>query len=310
MLLPAAAALALTVALAAPGRAATRLPGLSTFPTALLASALDPDAPPPGADDWGCRPSPAHPRPVVLVHGTFENAFDNWNALSPELAEAGYCVFAIDYGEQTPHALLKGEADIADSARQLAVFVDRVRRTTGAAQVDLVGHSQGGGVLPRQYLKFDDGAASGDQAENKVHSLIGINPSNHGTALAGLFTLAREVGLGVVTDQVLGPAGEQQAIGSALNTRLDRGGDTVPGVQYTVIASRADEVILPYTQSFLTAGPGATVRNLTLQDLCPTDLSDHLGSPYDPLVAHLVLNALDPAHATPPPCLPALPVLG
>jgi hypothetical protein len=32
--------------------------------------------------DWSCVPSAAHPRPVVRVHGTFENRWNNWQALS------------------------------------------------------------------------------------------------------------------------------------------------------------------------------------------------------------------------------------
>src|SRR5262249_25504107 len=53
----------------------------SSFPAALAQSLLTPNASPLGANEFGCRPSSAHPFPVELVHGTFENMFDNWNGL-------------------------------------------------------------------------------------------------------------------------------------------------------------------------------------------------------------------------------------
>ena len=54
--------------------------------------------PPPGANSFSCKPSSAHPDPVVLVHGLGATMSENWNYLSPMLAVHGYCVFALTYG--------------------------------------------------------------------------------------------------------------------------------------------------------------------------------------------------------------------
>ncbi|MFI7405369.1 hypothetical protein ACIBW9_33635 [Streptomyces sp. NPDC049541] len=98
------------------------------------------------------------------------------------------------------------------------------------------------------------------------------------------------------------PAVKDQTVGSPVFRQLYAKGDTEPGVTYTNIVTKLDEVVTPYTHQFLTAGPGATVNNILLQNVCPLELTGHLGSPYDPNVYQLVLNALDPAHATPVRC--------
>ncbi|WP_326691415.1 MULTISPECIES: alpha/beta fold hydrolase [unclassified Streptomyces] len=246
-----------------------------------------------GWNDYSCKPSTAHPRPVVLVHGTFGNSVDNWVGLAPYLVERGYCVFSLDYGQLPGKPFFHGLGPIEESAKQLGTYVDKVRQATGTQKVDLVGHSQGG-MMPRQYLKFGGGA-------EKVNALVGIAPSNHGTTLSGLTKLADQfppVG-DVVGD--IGPALLQQMEGSDFLKKLNAGGDTVPGVKYTVIATKYDEVVTPYKSQFLD-GPG--VKNVTLQDLCPVNVSEHLAIALaDRMAFHETANALDPAHASPTTCV-------
>ncbi|MEU2251351.1 alpha/beta fold hydrolase [Streptomyces sp. NPDC019224] len=272
---------------------------------AFVASARHPDAPPPGADDWDCVPGARHPRPVVLVHGTYENAYNNWRALAPRLRADGYCVFAVNVGAPAGD-VIKGRAAVPESAGQLARFVDRVLDRTGARRVDLVGHSQGGGILPRYYLKFAGGADARDPARNKVHRLIGVAPANHGSTVSGLATLAKRLHILAPAARFGGQALADQTIGSAVNIRLDAGGDTLPGIRYTTVVTRQDRIVTPYARQYLhPAHPGDQVTNITVQDLCPLDRTGHMGSPYDQVVLRLVRNALDPATARRPDCASA-----
>ncbi|MEU2605137.1 esterase/lipase family protein [Streptomyces albus] len=270
-------ALALAAALALPTATATAAPAAAAA----------------GWNDYTCKPSAAHPRPVVLVHGTFGNSVDNWLGLAPYLVKRGYCVFSLDYGQLPGRPFFHGLGPIEKSAEQLSAYVDKVLAATGAGEVDIVGHSQGG-MMPRQYLKFHGGAA-------KVRALIGIAPSNHGTTLSGLAKLADQFPpIGDVVEEI-GPALLQQKEGSDFLEKLNAGGDTVPGVEYTVIATRFDEVVTPYRTQFL---DGPNVRNVRVQDLCPLDISEHLAVALTDRVAwHETANALDPAHATPTTCL-------
>lgn len=249
---------------------------------------------PPGANDWSCKPTAEHPYPVVLVPGTFESMVKNWSTLSPYLKSAGYCVFALNYGETNG---VYATAPVADSAQELGPFVDAVRAATGAKKVDLVGHSQGG-MMPRYYMGFLGGA-------KYVHQLIGIAPSNHGTEgvivpTPGLVPDPDYTGLGCAA------CADQQA-GSAFMQKLNSIGDTVAGPSYTVISTVHDEVVVPYNSQFID-GPARQVTNITIQDKCPADVFEHDQTPNDPVVHQIVAHALgkasgpaDPAYQ--PRCL-------
>lgn len=272
--------------------AATVLAGASL--TTGMAQAAPSAARSGGWNDYACKPSAAHPRPVVLIHGTGANSVVNWPVLGPDLVRRGYCVFALDYG-QVGLPLNHGLGPIERSARQLDAFVDRVRAATGAREVDLVGHSQGG-LMPRYYLTYLDGA-------DEVHHLIAIAPPNHGTTVQGLAHVVRAAGLEPALMRTF-PAIPQQLAGSAFLTGLNADGDTVPGVRYTVIATRHDRLVTPYTSAFLR---GPNVRNILVQDLCPADLATHASlGVSDRIAHHEIRNILDPAHATPTTCASAL----
>ncbi len=256
------------------GATLTTLGLVTALALAPPAAAADDDGiSPPGANDWSCKPSRKHPFPVILVPGTFESMAKNWSTLSPYLAARGYCVFALDYGET--HGV-QATGPVAESAVELKRFVRQVRRATGARQVDLVGHSQGG-MMPRYYMHFLGGA-------DRVHHLIGIAPSNHGTTSPLVppptfpFTETCQACL-------------DQAAGSPFMTELNAPGDTVRGPFYTVISTVYDEVVTPYTSQAL-AGPKRRVTNLVIQDYCPLDPIEHDQAPNDPVVHRMVRAAL------------------
>jgi triacylglycerol esterase/lipase EstA (alpha/beta hydrolase family) len=298
---------AAVAAMASAASAAAAAYPVGNAATGYVAELTDPGSSPPGVNVWTCKPTASHPYPVVLLPGTLYNITDSFQALGPILANAGYCVYGLSYGADALTALTGGRVaavgEIRKSARQLASFVGRVRRSTGAAQVDIVGWSQGA-MMPRQYLAFGGGA-------RYVHDLVGLAPSNHGTTLDGLFALINAdtfIGLPAVTTLADCPACTEQQAGSRFLARLNARGDTVPGVRYTVIETTHDEVVTPYTSAFLT---GAEVTDITLQDQCPLDLADHFAMPYDAPALEDVVNALGPASPTfAPSCGLSLPVIG
>ena len=94
--------LTLGTVLVAPAQAADKqLPVPYSFlPNAVFGGIPDSNAP--GTNDFSCKPTAAHPNPVVLVHGTLGNRSTNWQTYGPLLKNNGYCVFALTYGSTLP----------------------------------------------------------------------------------------------------------------------------------------------------------------------------------------------------------------
>jgi pimeloyl-ACP methyl ester carboxylesterase len=293
---------ALAVMTIAPAGAAEQYPVPYLFSATIIAGATQQGSPPPGANDWSCKPSKAHPRPVVLVHGLLANMTTNWQTMSPLLANNGYCVFALSYGvppdAEPPTDQFGGLNALEQSAEELKSFVNQVLAATGARKVDLVGHSEGA-TMPDYYIGYLGGAA-------KVHHYVGVAGVKHGTTLHGIGTFASEYGmLFPGANSVLGACAScpQFLVGSEYIQKVEAR-SPARGVGYTNIATRYDELVTPYTTSFLT---GPLVTNILLQDHCLLDASDHLSIISSPITGRYILNALDPAHTRPVPCVPVLP---
>jgi triacylglycerol lipase len=268
----------------------------------------DPTGAPAGANNWSCKPSSQHPDPVVLVHGLGATMAENWATMSPLLADNGYCVFALTYGLDSGEVYVGGLQAMETSSRQLAAFVNRVLSATGASKIDLVGHSEGT-VMPQYYLKFLGGAT-------KVNRYVAIDALYQGTTLDGVGSLLTPFetlfpsGAAPVESAVASLCGSCQEFlqGSPFLQHLYADGVyAVPGIEYTAIVTRYDELVTPYTSGELHA---ANATNIVLQDQCPVDFSDHVATAFDPVVGQDILNALDPTQTRPVPCTLVLPGIG
>ncbi|GAB3952706.1 hypothetical protein GCM10029976_091450 [Kribbella albertanoniae] len=105
--------------------------------------ALDPATPPVGSNVWTCKPTAAHPEPVILLHGLGGNQRLNFPALSPLLANNGYCVYSLTYGNQSWLPTVGGLGSMRTSSARVKALVDKVLTSTGAEKVNVVAHSEG-----------------------------------------------------------------------------------------------------------------------------------------------------------------------
>ena len=249
-------------------------------------------APSAGWNDWSCKPSTSHPDPVVLLHG-LGGSDDDFELLASYLVGSGFCVFSLTYGRSAEPGLFDlggGIAPMRTSADEIARFADGVRAATGAAKVDLVGHSEGG--LHALFIPKVLGRAP------QIGRVVTMGSDVHGFGPVQTADLLALLGLRGLVDAVARGAACQGCSdilpGSEYRRTLAAGPVAQPGVGYTLIFTRFDEAALafaPLGTPFLRE-PG--VRNLYVQDRCPLDLVGHVMLPSSRSVASLVANALDP----------------
>lgn len=257
-------------------------PAFTTISAVRRYAVVHPHARPAGTNDPGCRPSVAHPRPVVLLHGTDSSAYADFSGLAPTLAGQGFCVYAINYGGAVG-ATTFGTEDIRLGGPAVRAFIDQVRAWTRADRVDIVGYSQGATV--GRYVVNKLGAAA------LTDQWIGLAPPSHGSTFYGLGVLTRVPGVPqLVSPKPVNPSMLQQVAGSEFLRALNSPTETVAGVRYLTIRTAVDEVIQPSTSGILRDG---TARDVVIQERCPADMTGHFRMPYDAVAQNLVLEALD-----------------
>ena len=166
-------------------------------------------------------------------------------------------------------------------AGEYLVHAIRVMHHRTGRRIGILGHSQGG-MSMRWALRF------WPDTRAMVDDVIGMAGSNHGTtALPSC----------VAKTTKCTPAVWQQLAGSAFIKALNSRAETFRGISYTEVFTHNDEVVTPNqtdatSSSALHTGRGR-ITNVSVQDICPLDTSEHLlVGTIDPVTYALVMDAL------------------
>jgi triacylglycerol lipase len=221
-----------------------------------------------------CNGNLRHARhtPVLLVHGTFADSKINWSwNYKKTLPKRGRPACTVDLPELS-------SGDIQPTSEYVVYAIRAMARRSGG-RISVIGLSQGGLNIRWALRWWPDLRRLVDDA------VLFVTP-NHGA----LFTNNVCTAPGVCATALY-----QMRSDSAFLAALNRGRDTVPGVDYTEIATRDDTVFVTPQEAHL---DGA--RNVVIQDICPGHKVDHVGTAYDGPTYALAMDALDhPGPAKP-----------
>lgn len=229
-------------------------------------------------DDWRVRVRRTRPWPVVLVHGT-GHLKGMWEQLGGELRADGWPVFAPDYGDRASKPL-------GESYDRLSAYIDQVIQATGAERAIVVGHSQGGLLATLLSLAEPE----------RFRHIVCLAAPNHGTTPGGRFGRALDYPqvrdlVSTIIGGYWGQSGLDQLSGSPVVERVTAAGELAPGVTYTCIATKTDQLIRPPSSCFLDGEPGQ-VDNIMLQDRFPRAVVLHEDMARDQRVRRIVRESL------------------
>ena len=242
---------------------------LSLFPgTATPAGAADPGPPLTESPDALAKTltCPATFRgehePVLLVHATTETGQRNWGSnFGRVLPMMGYDVCTVELVDEAT-------GDIQLSAERTVHAIRTIHERTGQ-RVQVVGHSQGP-LEVRWAIKY------WPDIRFLVDDLIGIAAPYHGWRQTDIYCSSACVA-----------ALWQMRMESKFMGALNSGDETPGDVSYTSVYTLTDELVQPYSTADLEGG-----TNITVQDVCPGRVVEHIEMVFDAATYGVVLDAL------------------
>lgn len=237
--------------------------------------------------------APTHESPVLYIHGVTSRS----RAFRPNaerLRDEGFWVWGYDYGDMFAPGFY-GMGNLDSIIEDVHANVDHVLEQTGAEQLDIVAHSQGG-LMTKLFIA--NGGAP------KVRRVVAMGANFHGTDVRGRATrFAPLISRYPRAASALASPGVIQQLADSpwVRTHLNVP-DTYPEIVYTSLYSPADVLVTPNETSMLASVSGADVVNINVAEAYGGYAPRHALMERDPLFIELTLWGLtrERGEHTPP----------
>lgn len=237
--------------------------------------------------------APTHESPVLYIHGVTSRS----RAFRPNaerLRDEGFWVWGYDYGDMFAPGFY-GMGNLDSIIEDVHANVDHVLEQTGAEQLDIVAHSQGG-LMTKLFIA--NGGAP------RVRRVVAMGANFHGTDVRGRATrFAPLISRYPRAASTLASPGVIQQLADSpwVRTHLNVP-DTYPDIVYTSLYSPADVLVTPNETSMLASVSGADVVNINVAEAYGGYAARHALMERDPLFIELTLWGLtrERGEHTPP----------